>query len=145
MKSTWSLKVTTLAALFLFFVPSLTNGAEPLLIAVASDDKEATSLVSNSAARSQYYLLFDETSQLIQVVNNPFLAKGRGAASFVVDYLAQKGVGVVVAGRFGPVMIEAMNRKGMKYVPYSGVAQSAAERVINSLRPPKKDEKKSTQ
>jgi predicted Fe-Mo cluster-binding NifX family protein len=138
MKNKWKLN-SALAALALLFVISLARGAEPLLIAVAADEKEATSLVSGFAARSQYYLLFDETSQLVQVVNNPFLAKGRGAAPLVVDYLARKGVGVVVAGRFGPLMIDAMNAKGVKYVTYSGVAQNAAERVINLFqsRPPK--------
>jgi len=144
MKSRWSLNVPTLAALFLLLATSLTNGAEPFLIAVASDDVEATSLVSNFGARSRYYLLFSGTD-FVQVVSNPFLPKAGEAAPLVVDYLAQKGVGVVVAGRFGPYMIEAMNRRGMKYFQFTGTAQEAAERVINFLRPPKKDEKKSTQ
>ena len=135
-KNRWSRNLA-LAALALLLIPSLASGAEPLLIAVASDDVEATSLVSNLAARSRYYLLFSGID-LVQVVNNPFLEGGGGAASFVVDYLAQKGVGVVVAGRFGPFMIEALNKKGMKYIQYSGVAQEAAGRVINLLQTPKK-------
>jgi len=143
MKNIWRLNLA-LAALALLLMPCLASGAEPFLIAVASDDVEATSLVSNLAARCQYYLLFSGTD-FVQVVSNPFLQKGPGAAPLVVDYLGQKGVGVVVAGRFGPYMIEAMNRRGMKYFQFSGTAQEAAERVINFLRPPKKDEKKSTQ
>jgi len=143
MKNRWSLNLA-LAALALLLMPSLVKGGEPLLIAVASDDVEATSLVSNFAARCQYYLLFSGTD-FVQVLSNPFLQKGPGAAPLVVDYLAQKGVGVVVAGRFGPLMIEAMNRRGMKYFQFSGVAQDAAERVANFFRPPKKDEKKSMQ
>ena len=143
MKNRWSLNLA-LAALGLLLMPSLVSGAESLLIAVASDDVEATSLVGNFAASSRYYLLFSGTD-FVQVVNNPFLQKGPGAASLVVDYLAQKGVGVVVAGRFGPLMIEAMNMKGMKYIQFSGVAQEAAERVVNFLRPSKKDGKMGTQ
>ena len=134
----------TLAALTLLLMPSLASGAEPLLIAVASDDVEATSLVSNTAGRSRYYLLFSGTD-FVQVLHNPFLAKGPGATPALVEYLAQKGVGVVIAGGFGPLMIEAMDQKGMKYIIFSGIAQEAAERVINFLRPPKKDDKKSTQ
>ncbi len=143
MKNRWSLNLA-LAALGLLLMPSLVSGAESLLIAVASDDVEATSLVGNFAASSRYYLLFSGTD-FVQVVNNPFLQKGPGAAPLVVDYLAQKGVGVVVAGRFGPLMIEAMNMKGMKYIQFSGVAQEAAERVVNFLRPPPKDRKMGTQ
>jgi predicted Fe-Mo cluster-binding NifX family protein len=135
----------TLAALALLITPFLVEGKEPLLIAVASNDKEATSLVSEFAARCPYYLLFDETLQMVQVVNNPFLPLGRRGAPQVVDYLAQKGVGAIVAGRFGPYMIEAMNRRNMKYFQFSGIAQEAVERVVNFLHPPKKGEKKGTQ
>jgi predicted Fe-Mo cluster-binding NifX family protein len=114
----WRLGVT-LAAAVLLLAPSAGNTAEPLLIAVASDDKEATSLVSDFAGRSRYYLLFSGTD-FVQVVQNPFLDRGRGAAPGVVDYLAQKGVGLLIAGRFGPLMIEALDRKGIKYFQFSG-------------------------
>jgi hypothetical protein len=35
-------------------------------------------------------------------------------------------------------MIEAMNRKGMRYFLYSGVAQEAVERVVKYLKPAEK-------
>ena len=143
MKNTRSVNLV-LAALALLLMPSLESRAEPFLIAVASEDVEATSLVSTFAARSRYYLLFSGTD-FVQVVNNPFLPKAGEAAPLVVDYLAQKGVGVLVAGRFGPIMVEAMNKRGMKYIQFSGAAQEAAERVVNFLRPSKKDDRKSTQ
>ncbi len=143
MKNTRSVNLV-LAALALLLMPSLESRAEPFLIAVASEDVEATSLVSPFAARSRYYLLFSGTD-FVQVVNNPFLPKAGEAAPLVVDYLAQKGVGVLVAGRFGPIMVEAMNKRGMKYIQFSGAAQEAAERVVNFLRPSKKDDRKSTQ
>jgi predicted Fe-Mo cluster-binding NifX family protein len=131
MKSRWILRLVL--ALVLMPVPS--SAADPFLIAVASDSQEATSLVGNFAARSRYYLLFSGRD-FVQALNNPFLPGGPDAARLVVDYLAQKGVGVIVAGRFGPPMIQAMNRKGMKYIQFSGVAQEAAQRVVNFLRPP---------
>jgi predicted Fe-Mo cluster-binding NifX family protein len=143
MKSTQSLNLA-LALLVLLLLPSLASGAERLLVAVASDDVEATSLVSKTAGRSRYYLLFSGTD-FVQLLDNPFLAKGPGATPSLVEYLAQKGVGVIVAGGFGPLMIEAMDQKGMKYIIFSGIAQEAAERVVDFLRPPKKDEKRGTQ
>ena len=143
MKSTRSLNLA-LAVLVLLLLPSLASGAEDLLVAVASDDVEATSLVSKTGGHSRYYLLFSGTD-FIQQLDNPFLAKGPGATPALVEYLAQKGVGVVIAGGFGPLMIEAMEKKGMKYMIFSGVAQEAAERVVDFLRLPKKDEKKGTQ
>ena len=139
MANRWKLHVT-LVALTLLLMPFLGSGAEPLLIAVASDDQEATSLVSDFAARSRYYLLFSGTD-FVQVVPNPFLDKGRDAASNVLDYLSQKGVGLLIAGRFGPFMIEAMDKKGMKYFQFSGVAKEAAARAADFLRPPQKEGK----
>ena len=142
MKNRQSLNLA-LAALALLVMPSLASGAGPFLIAVASDDVEATSLVSKTGGRSRYYLLFSGTD-FVQVLDNPFLAKGPGATPSLVEYLAQKGVGVVVAGGFGPLMIEAMEQKGMKYFIFSGIAQEAAERVVDFLRKPKKNERKGT-
>ena len=143
MKNTRSLNLV-LAALALLLSSFLASGAERLLIAVASDSVEATSLVSKTGGRSRYYLLFSGTD-FVQVLDNPFLAKGPGATPSLVEYLAQKGVGVVVAGGFGPLMVEAMDQKGMKYIIFSGIAQEAAERVVDFLRPPKKDEKDGAQ
>jgi len=139
MKNTRSLNLV-LAALALLLSSSLASGADRLLIAVASDSVEATSLVSKTGGRSRYYLLFSGTD-FVQVLDNPFLAKGPGATPSLVEYLAQKGVGVVVAGGFGPLMVEAMDQKGMKYIIFSGIAQEAAERVVDLLRPPQKDGK----
>ena len=116
-------------------IPCLAAGAQPLLVAVASDDPESTSPVSNVAAFSQYYLLFSSLN-MVQVLRNPFLDKGPGAGPLVVEYLAEKGVGTLIAGRFGPPMIDAMDRKGMRYFQFSGiVAQDAVERVVNYLKP----------
>ncbi len=78
--------------LLCLLIPCLAAGAEPLLVAVASDDPESTSLVGNFAARSQYYLLFSGLN-MVQVLRNPFLDKGPGAGPLVVEYLAQKGSG----------------------------------------------------
>ena len=125
-----------LTVLLIPCIPCLAAGVEPLLIAVASNDVESTALVSDFAARSEYYLLFSGLNN-VQVLKNPFLDKGPGAGPLVVDYLAQKGVAILIAGRFGPPMIEAMNRKGMKYFQFSGVAQEAVERVVNYLKPAK--------
>jgi predicted Fe-Mo cluster-binding NifX family protein len=112
-------------------------GAEPLLIAVACDDPQATatSLVGVFAARSRHYLIFSGIT-MVEVLLNPFLEKGPEAGPLVVDYLSQRGVDVLIAGMFGPRMIDAMNEKGMKYFQYSGVAQDAVERVVsgNTLR-----------
>lgn len=113
------------------------DAGERLLVAVASEDREATSLVSDFAGRSRYYLLFSGTD-FVQVLENPFLDRGPGAGPDVVEYLAQKGVGLLIAGRFGPLMTEALGRSGMKYFRFSGPAQEAVARAGGSIGSPRK-------
>ena len=126
-----------MAALLVCYIPLETYGVEPRVIAVASDDGDTTSVVGAYPARSRYYLLFSGIT-MVEVLKNPFLDKGAGAGPLIVDYLAQKGVAILVAGGFGPPMIEAMNKKGMKYFQFSGVAQEAVERVMSDLKPAEK-------
>lgn len=85
------------ALLSALLLPWLANAAESLLIAVASDDMESTSIVSDFAARSRYYLLFSGIT-MVEVLRNPFLDKGPAAGPLVVDYLAGKGVGSLLPG-----------------------------------------------
>jgi predicted Fe-Mo cluster-binding NifX family protein len=129
--------------LAVLLVPCLAGGDEPLLIAVACDDVEATSVVGTFAARSRYYLLFAGIT-MVEVLRNPFLDKGPGAGPLVVNYLAKKGVAILIAGEFGTPMVKAMNKKGIKYFQFSGIAQEAAERAIDYLKPKKNSSKGKT-
>jgi hypothetical protein len=57
MRGTWKIHLPVFALAFLLMAfPA--GGKETFLIAVASDDKEAASLVSDFAARSRYSLVF---------------------------------------------------------------------------------------
>ena len=97
---------------------------------------ESTSIVSDFAGPKRYYLLFSGI-RWSRCSGIPSWTRAPAAGPLVVDYLAEKGVGILVAGRFGPPMVEAMNRRGMKYFLYSGIVQEAAERD-EYLKPGKK-------
>jgi predicted Fe-Mo cluster-binding NifX family protein len=103
------------------------------IIAVASDGNDATSLISNASERSPYYLIFADTGELLNVLDNPYKDKQGDIAPGVLSLLAQSRVAVIVAARFSPAMIAAMKACGIRYVRFEGVAKDAVDRV--GLRP----------
>jgi predicted Fe-Mo cluster-binding NifX family protein len=99
-------------------------------IAVASDGKTASSAVSGVAARSAYYLIFDSKGKFVEVIGNPHKDAPGGAGSLVVNFLAGKGVTVVVAGKFGDKMIVAMKGAGMASVEFAGTADDGVKKYL---------------
>jgi predicted Fe-Mo cluster-binding NifX family protein len=100
------------------------------VIAVASETTEETGLVSREAARSPYYLVFAGTGELLEVIYNPYGGEREGTGQAVVNLLAQKGIGLVVAESFSSAMIGAMEARGMKHLEFRGVAKDAVDRLV---------------
>jgi len=100
-------------------------------IAVASNSKDATASISNKAGKCPYYLIFDGTGELIEVVGNPYKDVQRGAGSQAADFLANKGVTVVIAETFGEKMIEAMRSNSTDYFQLQGAVLDAVKTVLS--------------
>jgi predicted Fe-Mo cluster-binding NifX family protein len=109
-------------------VSSLHAGS--MTIAVASSDRTATAPVSNLAGRSPYYLLFDLSGKLIEVIENPYMNARGGAGQSVVTFLAQKDVTVIVAGEFGSRMVAAMKANGIDHFEFRGTVSEAVKNVL---------------
>ncbi len=101
-------------------------------IAVASLDRTEKSQVSDRAARAPYYLLFDESGKLLEVIVNPFYDSARSAGPKVANLLVGKNVTIVVAEDFGSKMIAALNKEGINYYKASGIVKEAVEELIRS-------------
>jgi predicted Fe-Mo cluster-binding NifX family protein len=99
-------------------------------IAVATDGKTLSSVVSNRPARSSYYLIFDNTGKLIETLDNPYRTVGRMAGPSAVDFLAQRDVDVIVAESFGFNMINAMKSRGVTYIEFKGTVKDAVKRIL---------------
>ena len=57
--------------------------------------------------------------------------KGKeGVGKYVVEYLASKGVAVVVAEGFGGPIVDLMESKGIKAVTCKVTAEEAVKRVL---------------
>jgi predicted Fe-Mo cluster-binding NifX family protein len=104
--------------------------ADKIKIAVASDGKTAYSVVSGVAGRCAYFLIFDSSGKLLEAIENPHKNASGGAGSLVVNFLAGKGVTVVVAGKFGDKMIVAMKGAGMASVEFAGTADDGVKKYL---------------
>jgi predicted Fe-Mo cluster-binding NifX family protein len=120
-------KMSAVLFAVLFMVSSLVFSAEKEKIAVAAEGQTASALVGGQPARSPYFLFFDEKGKMIEAVANP-ARDGRAAA----DFLAGKGVTVVVAGAYGPIIGDIMKNKGIKIVTFKGTVEEAVKNILKS-------------
>ncbi|MBW2056485.1 MAG: hypothetical protein JRH07_10320 [Deltaproteobacteria bacterium] len=102
-------------------------------VAVAAIGRDAKSQISPRPGRARFYLIFGEGGGLVEVVANPFSRGGGGAGFAVAKMLADRGVGVVVGGRFGENMRDALRERGLEYREMAG---SALEAMAEILRGP---------
>jgi len=126
-------RISFLSLIMLFLVSAVTYAGQEdgVKIAVASDNKNATSHVGTIAGRSPYYLMFDSTGKLAEVIENPYKNARGGAGPSTANFLAEKGVTIVIAETFGGKMINAMKRKGMTHFEFKGIANDAVKKVLN--------------
>jgi len=119
--------------LVLFLVVSLSLSVscagQKQKIAVSADAKTPTAPVSRQAALSPFFLLFDEKGKLIEAVDNPY-KEGGSAGIPVADFLASKGVTVVVAEYFGDRIVQLMKDKGIRAVAFKGSAEEAVKKAL---------------
>jgi predicted Fe-Mo cluster-binding NifX family protein len=116
--------------LVLLHFSSLTAfAAGPAAIGVAAEGKVPSSLVSSVAGRCPYFLLFDEKGTFVEAVANPHKDARSGAGTHVVDFLAGKSVKIVIAGAFGPKIIDAMKARGMRPLEFKGIVADAVKKA----------------
>ena len=96
-------------------------------IAIASKEKKPESDISDMAGRAPYYLIFDGDGKLLKTIKNPFSIGGGGAGWGVAKMLADEGINVVIAGRFGQNMIQALKERGISYRESGGSVKDAVK------------------
>ncbi len=106
-----------------------TDRAGPF-IAVASSGTTSADQVGNMAARSPFFLIFNSTGDLIEVLENPYRDSGGGAGPLVAELMAKKGVTTIIAGNFGMNIKASLDEKGLKYFEFQGLAGEAVNDMI---------------
>jgi len=99
-------------------------------IAIASKGDTRKSGVSDQAARCPYYLIFDRSGSLLEVIVNPCKGIVGPAASKAAQLLAEKNVKMVIAGEFGKRMARELENNGICYVRLEGKVEKALKRIL---------------
>jgi len=118
-----------LLLVLLLFSSVTAFAAGPATIGVAAEGKVPSSQVSSVAGRCPYFLLFDEKGMFVEAVANPHKDAQGGAGTQVVDFLAGKGVKVVIAEAFGPKIIDVMKGRGMRHLEFKGIVADAVKKA----------------
>ena len=100
-------------------------------IAVAVVEKNVEAEIGQQAGRAPFYLIFDENGKVVETISNPFSIGGGGAGFAVAKMLADKKVDIVIAGRFGPNMAQALTERGLKYYEKTGIVKDAILEFIS--------------
>ena len=120
-----------MVGLFLFLsVFVFAQSQQDRIIAVATFENTESSQISDKAARAPYYLVFEKSGKLLEIITNPFRDAARGAGPKLADLLAEKNVTVVVAGAFGHKMAKALEAKGIKRHETTGIVKKAVEKLL---------------
>lgn len=95
--------------------------------------------VSEVFAKSTYFTLIkleDCEPKEVEVVENKYLSLKHGIGPLICVMLKNKGVGVVVAGNFGPTVKQLLRELGMRPVRVkAGTKVSEAVREVCSMLP----------
>ncbi len=101
-------------------------------IAVATEGDTPAAKVSSQAGFRPFFLLFDQQGTLLEAMKNPAQTGGMGSGTAVMDFLANRGVKVIVAEGFGSRIVQYITSKGMKQVEYKGNAADAVKSALQS-------------
>ena len=121
--------ISIMLALF-FMLSGLMFAGERVKIAVATSDKTPGASVSKQAGPSPFFLLFDGKGKLVEAFDNPY-KEGEGGIA-ITDFLAGKGVTVIVAEEFGDRIVRIMKEKGIRAIAFKGSAEEAVKKVLRA-------------
>ena len=100
-----------------------------VMVAVAANGNTVSASVGNQPGRSPFFLFFDKQGAFVEAVNNPYKDAGNAGIP-TLDFLASKGIKVLVAGWFGPQIVETMKGKGMRQVVFTGSVKDAVKKAL---------------
>lgn len=99
-------------------------------IAIAADTEDLDADVSYFGGRAPYYLILDEQGNLFSSFRNPYAETPRHAGYDLSQLLIDEEVDAVIAGLFGPAMIESLSNSGIKCVVKQGQARDALKEFL---------------
>ena len=100
------------------------------MIAIAANESTIESNICDQAARASFYLLFDQSGNLLKTLKNPFSDTPGRAAPQAAAFLAELGVAKLVAEKFGHKMVSELASKGIGHLEWKGTVEAAIRALI---------------
>ncbi len=116
--------------LFIFFGLAISASADSMKIAVAATGPEKDAAISQQAARTPFFLFFNDKGNFLEAVENPSRDQSRNAGPNAALFLADKGVTLVIAGNIGNKMKQALKEYQIEYTEKAGVAYDVVQTII---------------
>jgi len=104
-------------------------------IAVAAAAPNQKQPVARHGARADFYLVFDEAANTHEALANPFKDYPKSVGIRVADFLADKSIDLVVAGRFGVGFARALDSKGVRHKELRGTIEEVVKDILGSADP----------
>ena len=89
--------------------------------AIGSTTNDISGEISEKGGRSPFYLIFDDSNELLEVIKNPFAVGGGGAGFGVAKMLSDIDVKKIVVGKAGGNMRSAVEAAGIELVEKEGL------------------------
>ncbi len=124
------LRIVIVLIMVVLMFPPCSVGEEDVIIAVASDGKTLKDSVSQVAARCPYFLFIDGTGKLLEAVDNPYKDTRGSAGVSTANFLAERNVTIVIAGRFGNKMRNVLETKEISYFESQGIVEEVIKKVL---------------
>jgi len=124
------LRIVIVLIMLVLIFPPCSVGEEDVIIVVASDGKTLKDSVSQLAARCPYFLFIDGTGKLLEAVDNPYEDTRGSAGVSAANFLAERNVTIVIAGRFGDKMKNVLKTKEIAYFEFQGIVEEAIRKVL---------------
>lgn len=85
-------------------------------IAIAADENHIHSYVDLQFGRCNWYCIFDTETRKNEFIENSVRHHIENAGCEAVQLLAEKGIGIAIAGRFGSKVVEAFRAYNVQMV-----------------------------
>ena len=101
-------------------------------IAIAAADKTIDSLVDPRFGRCKYFLIVDSKTDEVEVIENIGVQASQGAGITAAQLVADKKVGAVMAGNFGPKAVMVLGNSGIKL--FGGVSGISVKKAVAKFK-----------
>lgn len=106
-------------------------------VAISTRGEYPESLVHPQFGRCEWFVIFDETPELVTVLKNSYAEVQTGAGIGCAQDLIQEGVKIVIARQVGPKAYEVLSKSGIEIylAPPDVSAQDVYQRFLSGKLP----------